>query len=135
MQSDVCEIREGVKRSIKDIPKEYASFVRFLKTPQEKRSWELVSYAIPEGLHKEAIQDFEKIQKNLPPKFTFSDLLKIATDNQCIINMTDSVEYTCGIPLWISVTLSYILGNYAGKRVLFDRFDYKIGGTEANDEI
>ena len=71
----------------------------------------------------------------MPPKFTFPDLLKIATDNQCIINMTDFVEYTCGIPLWISVTLSYILGNYAGKRALFDRFDYKIGGMEANDEI
>ena len=50
-------------------------------------------------------------------------------------HMTDSVGIHLRYSLWISVTLSYILGNYAGKRVLFDRFDYKIGGTEANDEI
>lgn len=134
--SPMCAKYEKVlKKSIKDNPKEYASFVKFLKTPQQRRSWKLVSYAIPKSLHKEAIQDFEKIQRNLPSKFTFPDFLRIAADNQCVINMTDSVEYTCGIPLWISVTLSYIFGNYAGKRVLFDRFDYKVGGPEANDEI
>lgn len=134
--SPMCAKYEKVlRRSMKEHPKEYASFVKFLKTSQQKRSWELVSYAIPQGSYREAIQDFEKIQGNLPPTFTFPDLLKIAADNQCVINMTDSVEHTCGIPLWISVTLSYIFGNYSGKRVLFDRFGYKVGGTEANDEI
>lgn len=123
-----------LKRSITDNPKEYASFVKFLKVPQEKRSWVTIAYAIPKDFKNEVIQDLEKIQEELPAKFTFSEFIKIAANNQCVINMTDFVEDTCDIPLWIRINLSYIYGDYSGKRVLFDRFDYEVGGKEVNDE-
>lgn len=133
--SPICAKYEKVlKRSIKDNPKEYASFVKFLKTPQEKRSWITVAYAISNSLYNETIHDLNKIQETLPPKFTFPELLKNAADNQCVINMTDFVESTYDIPLWVRINLSYNYGDYSGKRVLFDRFSYEVGGKEVSNE-
>ena len=123
-----------LKRSIEDNPKEYASFVKFLKTPQEKRSWITVTYAISNSLYNELIQGLNIIQETLPPHFTFPELLKIAADNQCVIDMTNLIESTYDIPLWIRITLSYNYGNYSEKRVLFDKFSYEVGGKEVSYE-
>lgn len=48
--------------------------------------------------------------------------------------MTDFVESTYDILLWVRINLSYNYGDYSGKRVLFDRFSYEVGGKEVSDE-
>lgn len=94
----------------------------------------MVTCAISNSLYNEVIQGLNIIQETLPPKFTFPELIKNATENQCVINMTNLIESTYDIPLWIRITLSYNYGDYSEKRVLFDKFSYEVGGKEASNE-
>lgn len=115
-----------LRRSINDNPQEYASFVRFLKNPKEMRGCVTLTYALSENSKIKVIQGLEKIKQHLPHKFTFWELLKFATDNQCAINMTDFISDTYNISLYVRVYLDYTYGDCIGKRVLFHKLDYEV---------
>lgn len=126
--SPMCaKYKEVLKRSIKDNPKEYASFLKFLKIPKETKRYVSITYALSENTKIKAIQDLEKIKNSLPTKFSFLELLKIATDNQCI-DMTDFIDDTYDTPLFARVYLDYTYGDSIGKRVLFHKLDYEVNG-------
>lgn len=127
--SPMCaKYKEVLKRSIKDNPKEYASFLKFLKIPKEMKRYVSITYALSENTKIKAIQDLEKLKNSLPTKFSFLELLKIATDNQCIIDMTDFIDDTYDTPLFARVYLDYTYGDSIGNRVLFHKLDYEVNG-------
>lgn len=115
-----------LQRSIKDNPKEYASFVKLLENPMEAKGWKLLEYEISPDMKMKAIQDLESIKKDLPPKFTFPELMKVAADHDCVIDLTDFLKDTFMVEHYIRITLDYTYEDYAGKRVLFNRFSYEV---------
>lgn len=115
-----------LQKSIKDNPKEYASFVKFLEKPLKAKGWKLLEYEISSGTKMKAIQDLERIKKDLPPKFTFPELMRAVADHDCVIDLTDFLKDTFMVEHYIRITLDYTYGDYVGKRVLFNRFDYEI---------
>lgn len=115
-----------LQRSIKDNPKEYASFVKLLEKPQEMKGWELLEYEISSDIKMKAIQDLERIKNDLPPKFTFPELMKVAENHGCVIDLTDFLKDTFMVEHYIRITLNYTYGDYVGKRVLFHNFDFEI---------
>ena len=115
-----------LQRSIKDNPKEYASFIKFLEKPLKVRGWKLLEYEISSDTKMKAIQNLERIKKDLPPKFTFQELMKVATNHDCVVNLTDFLKDTFMVEHYIRITLDYIYGDYAYKRILFCNFDFEI---------
>lgn len=94
--------------------------------PKKARSWELLEFEISDGNKLKAVHDIEKIQKMLPSKFTYEDILSIASDNQCIIDLSNPLSDTFLVPLYLRIILVYTFGDFAGKRILFNRLDYEI---------
>lgn len=78
-----------LKKSIKENPKEYASFVKLSKTPKEVKGHVVVNYALAENDKEEVAQNLNAIRENLHPKFTFMDFVKVAQEGQCVINMNN----------------------------------------------
>ena len=86
----------------------------------------MVFYEVSEDKKHQVAQDMERIQKSLPEKFTFEDFIKKGEEFQCAINLKKHLGYGEWSPIYLSVTMGYTYGDFAGKRVLFDRFIYKI---------
>jgi hypothetical protein len=118
--------KKVLDRCIINFPKEYASFIKFLDVPKQTKSWKLLEFEISEENKCKAVQDIDKIQKMLPSKFTYKDVLKIAADNQCIIDFSNHLSDTWFVPLYLRIILGYTYGDFAGKRILFHRFDYQL---------
>lgn len=115
-----------LQRSIKDNPEEYASFVKLLEKPQEMKGWEVLNYEIFSDTKMKAIQDLERIKNDLPPKFTFSELMKVAADHGCVIDLSNFLKDTIMVEHYIRITLNHTYGDCAGKRILFHNFDFEI---------
>ena len=107
-------------------PKEYASFVKLLKTRKEFKSWETVTFPLTEDNKLKVVQDMENIRKTLPSKFTFEDVLKISVANNCVIDLSSHLTGANFSPLYLRVILGYTYGDFVGKRILFHKFDYKL---------
>ena len=115
-----------LNNSIKNYPKEYESFKKFLKEPKRTYSDIMVFYEVPEDKKLQVAQDMERIQKSLPEKFTFEDFIKKGEEFQCAINLKTHLGYGEYSPIYLRIMMGYTYGDFAGKRVLFDRFIYKI---------
>ena len=115
-----------LNNSIKNHPKEYESFKKFLKETKHTYSDKMVFYEVSEDKKHQVAQDMERIQKSLPEKFTFEDFIKKGEEFQCAINFKKHLGYGEWSPIYLSVTMGYTYGNFDGKRVLFDRLAYKI---------
>lgn len=123
-----------LNKSIKEHPKEYASFVKFLIVKKIIMECEWFSVSLPKNYEIKAIQDLEVIQKALPPEFTYLDILKVATDNQCVINMNNILEDTYyHPPKYIDILLGYYLGSHVGKRLLFNKMSFSYNGRFYTD--
>lgn len=85
-----------------------------------------LTFPLSKDVKMKAVQFLEEVKTQLPPKFTFSELLKIAVDNQCVINLEDFIDDTFGFSLYIRVYLDYTYGEYVGNRVLFHKLDYEV---------
>ena len=115
-----------LNNSIKNHPKEYESFQKFLKETKHTYSDKMVFYEVPEDKKFQVAQDMERIQKSLPEKFTFEDFIKKGEEFQCAINLKTHLGYGEYSPIYLHIMMGYTYGDFAGKRVLFDRFIYKI---------
>ena len=115
-----------LQRSIKDNPKEYASFAKLLEKPMEAKGWKLLEYEISSDTKMKAIQDLEKMKKDLPPKFTFPELMKVAADCGCVIDLSDFLKDTIMVEHYIRITLDYTYGDCVDKRILFNEFNYEV---------
>ena len=117
-----------LNKSIKEYPKEYASFVKFLKTPKEVKGHVAINYTLTERNKKEAIQKLNAIRKKLHSKFTFIDLINVAKDCLFVINQNDALDDTYNSQLYIRIFLIYKFGDSIGKRILFNDLDFEIKG-------
>ena len=117
-----------LNKSIKEHPKEYAAFVKFLKTPKEVKGHVSIDYALTERNKNEAIQNLTAIREKLPSKFTFYDLINVARDCQCVINLKNVLDETYNFQLYIRIFLVYKFGDSIGKRILFNDIDFEIKG-------
>jgi hypothetical protein len=88
----------------------------------------MVFYEVPEDKKLQVAQDMERIQKSLPEKFTFEDFIKKGEEYKCVINLKTHLEYGSYSPIYLRIMMGFTYGDFAGKRVLFDRFVYKILG-------
>ncbi len=120
------EWEQVLNNSIKNHPKEYESFKKFLKEPKHTYGDIMVFYEVPEDKKLQVAQDMERIQESLPEKFTFEDFIKKGEEFQCPINLKKPhFEYLMCAPIYLRIMMGYTYGDFAGKRVLFDRFVYK----------
>ena len=116
-----------LNNSIKNHPKEYESFKKFLKETKHTYSDKMVFYEVPEDKKLQVAQDMERIQKSLPEKFTFEDFIKKGEEYKCAINLKKpNFEYLMCAPVYLRVMMGYTYGDFAGKRILFDQLVYKI---------
>ena len=115
-----------LNNSIKNHPKEYESFKKFLKEPKHTYGDIMVFYEVPENKKLQVAQDMERIQKSLPEKFTFEDFIKKGEEYKCSIDLKKHLGYGEYSPIYLRIMMGYTYGDFAGKRVLFDRFIYKI---------
>lgn len=122
------EWEQVLNNSIKNHQKEYESFKKFLKEPKHTYSDEMVFYEVPEDKKSQVAQDMERIQKSLPEKFTFEDFIKKGEEYKCAIDLKKHLGYGEYSPIYLRVMMGYTYGDFDGKRVLFDRFAYKILG-------
>lgn len=119
--------KKVLNKSIKDHPKEYASFVKFLNIKKEFRGWTALTFGLG-GNKDDSIHYLNQIKNELPSVFTFDVFLKVASDNKRVIDMTHHIpnNWPFGIPLYVRISLSYTYGNYFGKRILYDRFEFRV---------
>ena len=117
--------KKVLDKSIKKHTKEYASFLKLLKTKKISNDCITLIYSIDNEYEEKIAQDFEKIKKSLPQKFTFEDVTKIAIANHCVLDFTNTIYDTFLIPDYCHVYLRYTLGDFSGKRILFHDFDYE----------
>ena len=121
------EWEQVLNDSIKNHPKEDESFKKFLKEPKHTYSDIMVFYEVPEDKKNQVVQDMERIQKSLPEKFTFEDFIKKGEEFQCAINLKKpNFEYLMCAPVYLRIMMGYTYGDFDEKRVLFDRFIFKI---------
>lgn len=123
--------KKVLDRCIKKYPKEYASFVKFLDVPKRTNDWKILRFEISEENRLKTVQDMEMIQKMLPPKFTYQDILTIAADNKCIVDLSKP-SHPFLVPLILRIVLVYTCGDFDGKRILFHIFDYQIEEYDCN---
>lgn len=117
-----------LKKSIKENPKEYASFVKLSKTPKEVKGHVVVNYALAENDKEEVAQNLNAIRENLHPKFTFMDFVKVAQEGQCVIYMNNVLDDTVNAQRYVRIYLVYKFGDSLGKRILFNDLDFEIKG-------
>jgi hypothetical protein len=87
----------------------------------------MVFYEVPEDKKSQVAQDMERIQKSLPEKFTYEDFINKGEEYKCSINLKKPhFDYLMDAPVYLRVMMGYTYGDFAGKRVLFDRLVYKI---------
>lgn len=115
-----------LKKSINDHPKEYASFTKLLKATKEFKDCKWLVYEIsPDNIQK-VTQDIERIKEALPSKFTFQDVLKVASENNCIIDFTKFESGSYCLEAYLDIMLAYTFGDFEQNKVLFHKFNYKI---------
>lgn len=117
-----------LKKSIKENPKEYVSFVKLSKTSKEVKGYVIVNYALAENDKEEVAQNLNAIREKLHPKFTFMDLVKVAQECQCLINMNKVLDDIADAQPYVSIYLIYKFGDSLGKRILFNDLDFEIKG-------
>ncbi|WP_317575508.1 hypothetical protein [Segatella copri] len=117
-----------LKKSIKENPKEYASFVKFLKTSKEMKGHVTINYALKEDNKEEVIQNLNTIRGKLHSKFTFIDFVKIKKECQCVINMNNILDDIADTQLYVRIYLIYKFEDSLGKRILFNDLDFEIKG-------
>ena len=127
------QYKKVLEESIKNNPKEYASFEKFLKVPKETYELCIKFFEIPEGSEKDAARVFEIIQQSLPQMFTYEEVLKIAADNHCVADLTKPLPDTICIPEYVEIYMWYAYGDFRGKRVLFHSFQYKVCDRRKSD--
>ena len=115
-----------LNNSIKSYLKEYESFLKFLKVPKYTYETYMVFYEVTEDNKLQVAQDMENIQKSLPEKFTYEDVIRIGEEYHCAINLKKHLENGEYTPIYLRVMMGYTNGDFKGKRVLFDRFIYEI---------
>ena len=115
-----------LNNSIKNHPKEYESFKKFLKEPKHTYGDIMVFYEVPENKKLQVAQDMERIQKSLPEKFTFEDFIKKGEEFKCSIDLEKHLGYGEYSPIYLRIMIGYTYGDFEGKRVLFDKFSYAI---------
>lgn len=117
-----------LRKSIKENPKEYASFVKFLKTSKEIKGHVTIIYALKEENKEEVIQKLNTIRGKLHTKFTFIDFVEITKECQCVINMNNILDDIADAQLYVRIYLVYKFGDSLGKRILFNDLDFEIKG-------
>lgn len=115
-------------KSIKENPKEYASFVKLPKTPKEVKGHVVVNYALAENDKEKVAQSLNAIRGKLHSKFTFMDLVKVSQECQCVINMNNVLYDIDDTQLFVRIFLVYKFGDSLGKRILFNDLDFEIKG-------
>ena len=113
-----------LRKSISDNPKEYASFLKFLKQPKELRGCVRLQYVIDEQDKEKVLSGINAICEKLPSKFMFSDLQKIAEDNHFIINLKDFTDETFG-NLTLCIYLVFRYGDCIRKKLLFNNLNFE----------
>ena len=117
-----------MKNSIKENPKEYASFVKLSKTPKEVKGHVVVNYALAENDKGKVAQNLNAIRGKGHPKFTFMDFVKVAQECQCVINMNNVLDDTADAQRYVRIYLVHKFGDNFGKRILFNYLDFEIKG-------
>nr|WP_302350031.1 hypothetical protein [uncultured Prevotella sp.] len=117
-----------LRKSIKENPQEYASFVKFLKTSKEIKGHVTIIYALKEENKEEVIQNLNTIRGKLHTKFTFIDFVEITKECQCVINMNNILDDIADAQLYVRIYLVYKFGDSLGKRILFNDLDFEIKG-------
>ena len=118
-----------LKKSINENPKNYSSFVKFLKTSKEVKGHVTINFALTEEDKSEAIQKLNTIKDKIQGKFTFIDLIKTANDCPCVLNMNNVLDDISDAPLYVRIFLVYKFGDFCGKRILFNDLDFEIKGN------
>ena len=117
-----------LKKSTKENPKEYASFVKLAKTSKEVKGHVIVNYTLAENDKEKVAQNLNAIQRMLHPKFTFMDLVKVAQECHCVINMNNVLDDIADAQPYVSIYVVYKFGDSLGKRILFNDLDFEIKG-------
>ena len=117
-----------LRKSICNNPKEYASFVKFLKKPKELKGHITLDYIFDEQDKDKVICSINTIREKLPSKFTFLELQNIAEANQCVIKMNKFTDDIFDAKTYIRVFLIFKFGDSIGKRILFNELHYEIRG-------
>ena len=117
-----------LKKSIKEYPKEYASFVKLAKTSKEVKGHVTISYALAENDKEKVAQELNAIRGRLHSKFTFMDLVKVAQECQCAINMSNVLDDIAEAQRYVRIYLIYKFGDSLGKRILFNDLDFEMKG-------
>lgn len=115
-----------LNKSIKDNPKEYSSFVKFLNTKKTFGSCKTLYYELSPDNKQKVIQDIERIKCELSPRFTFQDMLKVASKNKSSIDLTRFESNSFCIDIYLEIRMVYVYGDYDKNRLLFQKFEYKI---------
>ena len=90
--------------------------------------WERESGMLESHKKGEVAQNLNAIRENLHPKFTFMDFVKVAQEDQCVINMNNVLDDTVNAQRYVRIYLVYKFGDSLGKRILFNDLDFEIKG-------
>lgn len=115
-----------LRHSIKNNPKEYTSFISFLKTPKRIKGNVTLNYSIAKTEKNNIVNDLKAIVGKLPPKFTFLDFQKITEENKSVIKKENMINSTYDVQIYVSVHLVYYLGDSKNKRILFNTLNYEL---------
>lgn len=122
-------------KSIKEHPKEYASYIKFLDKPMQSKSWVLLTFILPFGKESDFINEIETIKKLLPSKFTFGDIMQIIEDHKFSIDLVGSRGVHPYCESYIEIILGYTEGDFKDKRILFSNFSYRVDLTNENEVL
>lgn len=83
-------------------------------------------YELSPDNKQKVIQDIERIKCELSPRFTFQDMLKVASKNKSSIDLTRFESNSFCIDIYLEIRMVYVYGDYDKNRLLFQKFEYKI---------
>lgn len=131
LNADYCyrvtpKYQKILNKSIKNNPKEYASFLKALKTSRGLTSSCRLVYEISQENKNQMELDIKKIKDELPSEFTIQDVLNIARKNECIVDLTKFERTAYCYDVLLDIMLLFRIGNFSGNRVLFHEFMYEI---------
>lgn len=113
-------------KSIKDHPKEYTSYIKFLDKPMQSKSWVALNFILPFGKESDFINEIKTIKESLPQKFTFGDIIQIIEENKFSIDLVGTRGVRPYCESYIEIILGYTEGNFKNKRILFSDFSYRV---------
>lgn len=116
-----------IEKAKKKFPKEYDSFMKINKNMTD-RMW--IEYCVDGESVRDMLPDFFNniIKPALPEKFTSDDLADVMKKNNCPIRLDNPVGWFSDYslykePLKVSLWLYYDVGDYVGKKTLFNRLE------------